>query len=311
LNSDFVDVIKKNDFFILMDLSWHMTRSYHAFRELKYNVSGVPRCTGHIYGVLNTISNVRKKYPGAVIVLCADGKPVERQEILGEIGLKYKDGREKPEYNIYQDFENLVRMAFLTPGVYFAKHDERESDDIMFSLAKIIEKENGDAFIFIYSGDDDMLQTITDRTCVVRELNGKGFNIIDDSTLVKDDKFLEKYKGCIAKELPIYRAIIGDKSDGLPGVERFPKKFAAELAKRCDGNINYVLREAAGNKMFEALESSWDKVQRNYKLMKLECRDDFDVVRKEDDGFAEKVMKLVDMYGMSSYRKDIERLQLS
>lgn len=310
MNSDFIEVVKSKNFFILMDLSWHMTRSYHAFKELTYNVGGVPRCTGHVFGTLNTIVNIKKRCPEGIIVLCADGKPLERQEILKEKGLEYKEGRERPDYNIYQDFENIVRMAMMIPGVYFAKHDERESDDLMYSLSKMIARENGDAVVLIYSGDDDMLQAIADRVFVVREMTPKGFDLITNETLTEGDKFVDKYKGCNSRELPVFRAIVGDKSDRLAGIPRFPKQVAAELAKRSNGVLDHVLREVSDSKILNILEENWGVVSTNYKVMKMEERIDFDVVRKDDEEFSEKVMKIIDSYGMESFKKEVEKNKL-
>ena len=54
-------------------------------------------------------------------------------------------------------------MLSIVPNLMFAYHPEEEADDLMYSLAKLYGEKG--SFCYIYSGDDDLLQSITDKIC--------------------------------------------------------------------------------------------------------------------------------------------------
>ena len=228
----------------LLDYSWHLHRSYHTFKNLTAGPNGLGRPTGHIYGILSTLQLLRTRYPDSVIILCQDGVPVKRRELYESKGLEYKSGRSELEFNFYQDIPTINGLAYLIPRVYLAYHPEQESDDCMYALAKQIESFSL-AKIYIFSGDNDLLQSISDNIMVFRNFNSitKNPNIIDNTYLKTDDKMISKFYETDSYHLPYFRAIVGDSSDSMRGIPRFPKRLAHHIAMRCSSVDDIFLQD--------------------------------------------------------------------
>ena len=99
----------------------------------------------------------------------------------------------------------------------------------MFSVSRIKDFDN--EFI-IFSGDNDLLQALDDSTKIVRKIVGNKFVV----EINQDDDYYNKtYESLLPSQIPIFRAIIGDKSDNLsPIIYRFPRKVAKLFAKNFD-----------------------------------------------------------------------------
>lgn len=278
-------IVKNRSVVVLMDLSWHLHRNYNALK-VGVDVEGYMRPTGHLYGILNTVISIRKGYPDALIIMCKDGVPRERQELQAAVeGQDYKEGRPELEFDFYKDIPVLESALYMIPGVVFAYNEDKESDDLMYALAKQIEQVSS-ADIYIYSGDDDLLQAIDDRTCVVRKMDYKTnqFIKIDNFVLGTDRRFYMKFRGTDAKHIPFYRAIVGDKSDKIQGIPRFPRELAREIAMGCtevEDIFKFIPVTIPGKRYMELLEENRERVVTNYKLMKLSADFNVNLMRRK------------------------------
>ena len=282
---------------VLVDYSWCLHRYAHVFKNLTAGDGG--RSTGHIYGMLQSIMSIKKGYQDAVIFLCQDGVPVERKEMFNTEEHSYKEGRPELEYDFYSDIPVINAMAYLTPDVFLAYHPEKESDDCMYALAKQITSFTN-AKVYVYSGDNDLLQTIDDNISVVRHFNKEGkFEEITENTLMTDEKLLSKFGGTRPCKLPYFRAIKGDTSDKMPGVPRFPTKVAADIANHVnsvDEIFSYPLSSASQK---QKLLEYRDRVELNYRMMKL--KDDWEVPIFRRNVNKDKVMNIMKSFRLNSY----------
>lgn len=201
----------------LIDLSWLLHRFAHTY---KFMTAGGGRPTGHIFGVIDSIKRIKKINFNSLVVLCVDGRPQRKDK-----SSDYKAGRPELEFDFYQDVNLIKAFSFCIPGVYVAYQEDKEADDLMYSIAKQVKSK-----VYIYSGDDDLLQTIDDRINVVRSLIAP-IKMISKDFVLTDERMLKKFRGTPVYALPFYRSIIGDKSDNIKGFERFPRELAANLAK--------------------------------------------------------------------------------
>lgn len=220
----------------LIDLSWTMYRSYHSLGHLTSTINGVTKPTGHIYGALADVERALKR--GAKVILCLDGRPKGKS-----LNPQYKAGRAKPEYNILQDRDVAVQAALQHPNVRAAYNENMEADEIIASLARLYESKGHQ--VEILSGDDDLLQTLTDNISIVRGPEEK-----DHITLVsyaKDDKFERKYHHTPPHQLPKYRALVGDKSDNLRGIDRIPRDLVVRLVPVIDYKNTQALISSVQN----------------------------------------------------------------
>jgi len=251
----------------VLDVSWLMYRGYYSLGHL--SVEGKP--TGHIFSVLRIVNSIHSQVPEAAIVLCLDLKSNYRKEIDG---VDYKEGRSKLAYNIHQDSEKIVNMATLLDRVYAAKAEGYEADDVMYSIAKKAERERSDSCITIFSGDDDLLQSLSDRIYILRELNKKNIKGMNERDILDDENYKKKYLGILASKIPLFKAIVGDKSDNIKGIERVPKDVLKRVIEYSDtpNSILYLdfpdLLSAKRNRL-KSLKENIDIIRRNYGLVKI------------------------------------------
>lgn len=291
------NVVSFHKYVVLVDYSWCLHRYAHVFKNLTAGEGG--RATGHIYGMLQSIMSIRKGYPDSVIILCQDGVPVERNEMFNTEEHSYKEGRPELEYDFYHDIPIINAMAFMTPDVFLAFHPEKESDDCMYALAKQITSFSN-AKVYIYSGDNDLLQAIDDNISVVRHFNKDGkFEEITEKTLMTDEKLLAKFGGTKPSKLSFFRAIKGDSSDKMPGVPRFPTKVAADIANHVNCTDEIYNSFYANVAQREKLLEFRDRIQLNYKMMALSDRWIVPIERKYVK--KDKVIQLIKRFRLNSY----------
>lgn len=268
---------------VVCDLSWLMYRSYYSYPISRFyyqDGDGIYKPNGHVFGVLRSIVELRKKFPNSDIVLCKDGVPKDRIELLGgsvEEGSdgklkitrgEYKEGRGNIPYNLHTDSDTICNLCSSLPGVYYAYDKFKESDDLMYALAK--NNKNRYDKIYVYSGDNDLLQTIDDNIFVIRSL-AKDAIILDDYWV----QMVSDYR-VPAKKLPIFRSMRGDVSDTIEGIyPRLSKDFARHVATNFDSieEIEWFTPPAQDPfiKWWERIQNpkSFKLLERNYKLMKL------------------------------------------
>lgn len=306
--SDRLDkVVEGRSQVFLVDLSWFLHRNYNTFRWMSVDVNGYKRPTGHIYGVLYTVATLRTKYPNCAIIICQDGVPVERQELYAKQGVIYKDGREDLEFNFYKDIPSIEQLCYLTSRVFWAYNEDKESDDLMYALAKQIE-EISDCDVLIYSGDNDLLQAVDDQVRVVRK-TGKDGELIEISNLeiTTDKVFVNKFYGTDSFHLPYFRAIVGDSSDNLKGIARFPRKLAHQIAMSCEQFDDMFKFQGVTNnekKYCALLVEEQEKVRVNYQMMKLSA--DFNVKLKRKKPDIDKSLALIEELQLSKYKRYLQ-----
>ena len=149
-------------------------------------------------------------------------------------------------------------------------------------MAKKYEKEGKQ--VVIYSGDNDLLQAVDDNVTVLRSFDAKKpGSFIDKTWVLTESKF-----GILPQFLPIYRSLLGDTSDSIPGVYQ---RLNRDVAKWIAMSIS-APDELAWLTPKTDLEKTWldrirtpecmSRFETNYKLMKL-CEIPVDVLRYTDN----------------------------
>jgi DNA polymerase-1 len=98
-----------------------------------------------------------------------------------------------------------------------------EADDVLGTLARQMSESGTDTLIL--SGDRDLLQLVSKRITV--RLPGRS---LSESTDYDPAKFEEQW-GFSPEKLIDYKALVGDKSDNIPGVNGIGEKTATELLR--------------------------------------------------------------------------------
>lgn len=265
-----------NQTVILIDLSWVLYRSHYAYGNLT-NQSGEP--TGSYYGLGRTIQTLKTSYPDALILLVDDGHPYERKQ-LNE---SYKGNREHSVH--FRDKKFTVDcMIQMVPDVYRIYNSIVEADDMMFSISRI--KQFNNQFI-IYTSDKDLYQALDDTTLLASEIN-KGYLVTKDVT---HEQYTKNFMDLHPRQLPYFRAVLGDPSDNLKIIiPRFPSKVAYYFAKNCikyDGYELHITKPTTKpddltDKQYEWLLKIYSSKEfmDNLKIMQLSYIDDIPVMPK-------------------------------
>lgn len=212
-----VDMPKGADGCLVVDVSNLAYRSFHAYSSLTTKDG---RSSGHVYGhvygsvrlLLATLRNHLD--PGRWCnVLCYDGAGAKkvRQAVLPE----YKAGRDDGRFNPCPEVRTVLADF---PGLH-VEQAEREGDD---AIVWIVEKlaATGQKVV-VLTGDRDLWQLKRFPSVHIYSPNLKRYVIPDD---IKSEYFVDD-----PARIPIAKALFGDNSDGIKGVERLQRKMVAPL----------------------------------------------------------------------------------
>ena len=134
----------------------------------------------------------------------------------------YKDGRAKTPEEFREQFP-YIREMLAARGIAYYDLAQYEADDIIGTLAKMAENISEDYQITVVSGDKDLIQ-LTDENTVV-EISKKGVAEFEAFT---PDYLMEKM-GITPAQFIDLKALMGDKSDNIPGVTKIGEKTGLKL----------------------------------------------------------------------------------
>ena len=234
-------------------------RGYYAMPGLSLK-DGTP--IGGVFGFASIAIEIIKQLEPDHIAIAWDIKgtsTTKRTEIYPE----YKAGRTKPPEDFYAQLPALreVLEAFNWP---LYELDHYEADDIIGTFA--CEAAEKDVETCIVSGDYDMLQLIAPKTSVY--ITKKGGM---DLTRYDREAFAEKY-GVQVEQFVDYKALVGDKSDNIPGVRKIGPKAAQTLLTKygtIDGIYEHIEELKGAQK--QNLVDDKDAAYMSQKLAQIYC----------------------------------------
>ena len=209
---------------LLVDGSSYLYRAFHAmpdFRSLENEPTGV------IYGVLNMLRHIHKKYPSDYSVCIFDAKG---KTFRNDIYPDYKANRPKMPDELADQIEPLMD-AIKAMGWPILIKEGVEADDVIGTLAQ--KANHQDIEVVISTGDKDLAQLVNERTKLINTMTNE---VLDIQGVIN--------KFGIPPELIVdYLTIIGDKVDNVPGVDKVGPKTALkwlEEYKTLDAIMEHV-----------------------------------------------------------------------
>ena len=213
----------------------------------------------------------KSKQPGIPVrvIFCGESRTkLHRTEIFPE----YKGTRKPNKNKDFAEFRNILERYIENIGYKLLRVDGAEADDVIASItAKLCHRcyckvpcVNCDCAkkyttdVVIFSGDRDLQQLLAwDRVLIYRA----------PGLFVTTESFEEEY-GIPVKKYGVYKALIGDKSDNIHGVEGF-----GPVKARIAINANTVaedIMELGGHKSSEEFKLA-------LKLVNLDTKIDIDL----------------------------------
>lgn len=245
-----------NNRLILIDGNSIVNRAYFALPMLTAK-DGSP--SGAVYGFANILVRAITEYRPKYIAVAFDmHAPTFRHKMY--------DGYKATRHGMPDDLAvqmPIVKEMLGLMNIYNVGREGIEADDIIGTLAKAHEVET-----LILTGDRDSFQLIDDSTSVL--YTRRGVSEVEVMTV----ESLKSSLGLTPAQIIDYKALAGDPSDNIPGVNGIGDKRATELLGKF-GSVAEIygrLDEIPG-KLREKLENGKETCALSYELatIKTDC----------------------------------------
>ncbi|HGO7109049.1 TPA: DNA polymerase I [Neisseria meningitidis] len=250
---------------LLVDGSSYLYRAYHAMGQNLTAPDGAP--TGVLYGVLNMLRRLRSEYPHDYCAVVFDAKGKNFRHQMFE---EYKATRPPMPDDLRPQAEALPDLVRLT-GWPVLVIGQVEADDVIGTLAKQ-GAEHG-LRVIVSTGDKDMAQLVDERVTLV--------NTMSSETL--DIEGVKAKFGVRPDQIRDYLALMGDKVDNVPGVEKCGPKTAVKWLEAY-GSLAGVMEHASEikGKVGENLQAALPQLPLSYDLVTIKT--DVDLHAELSDG---------------------------
>ena len=233
---------QKDNFLILIDGTAYLYRAFHALPPLT-NKQG--ENTGAIHGFLKALFKIIEDFAPEHIGLVFDAKGKNfRHDIYND----YKANRSKMPDELSEQIPKLYEILELLgyPPIII---DGVEADDVIGTLSKQFRKTK---VVRIFSGDKDFAQLVNSSVAII--------NPITLETM--DEVAVKKKFGIDAKHIIDYLALVGDKSDNIPGLPGVGSKTASRLINQY-GSVENIIKNKnlIRGKVGETLNENIDQLK--------------------------------------------------
>lgn len=233
---------------ILVDGSSYLFRAFHALPPL---VSSKGQPTGAVKGVINMIRSLVKSNPDSNIAIVFDAKgSTFRNRIFEQYKIHRPPMPDELRSQI-QPIHDIIRAM----GLPLLIIDDVEADDVIGTLAR--QAWSAGIRTLISTGDKDLAQLVNDHITLMNTMTNE---YLDEEGVLK--KF-----GVRPNRIIDYLALMGDKSDNIPGVPGVGPKTAVKWLLDFD-SIEEIIRnaESIGGKIGERLRENIDLLRLSYEL---------------------------------------------
>ena len=211
-------------------------------------VTSSGEATAGIFGFTSVLLRILEQERPDYIAVAFDRGRTFRDDLFED----YKATREKMPEDLRSQIDRIRELvdAFNIPRL---EMDNFEADDILGSVAKKVAGQG--IGVKIITGDKDLLQLVDER--VIVSLPGKSLADSKDYS----EKDVEDFLGVRPEQVVDFKALIGDKSDNIPGVPGIGEKTAAALLaqyKTLEGIYAHLdeLKPAQKQKLVEGREKA-------------------------------------------------------
>ncbi|WJV31585.1 5'-3' exonuclease [Rossellomorea sp. AcN35-11] len=225
--------------------------------QFMMNSKGLP--TNGVQGFMKHLLMATEHVKPTHIIVCWDmGSQTFRNDVFND----YKSNRNAPPVELIPQFD-LAKEVAEGFNLYNVGVVGYEADDCIGTLAKL---HQSDRKVSVLSGDQDLLQLLDDNIDIM--LLKKGFGNYQTYT---KDIFVEE-RGITPQQFIDVKALMGDTSDGYPGVKGIGEKTALKLIQqyRDISGILANLHELTPSQR-RKIEEDLDMLHVSRKLAEIHC----------------------------------------
>ena len=233
---------------VLIDGSSYLFRAFHALPPLS-NSAGEP--TGALFGVVNMLRAHLKEAPDYLAFVVDASGPTFRDALDPQ----YKANRPPMPDELRAQVEPMLQIV-TAQGIPILRVAGVEADDVIGTLA--LQAARDDIDVVISTGDKDFAQLVRPGVQLVNTMSG--------GKLDTDEAVVEKF-GVRAAQIVDYLALMGDKVDNIPGVDKCGPKTAAKWLGEYE-SLDGVIANAdkIGGKIGENLRAALPRLPLNRQL---------------------------------------------
>jgi len=276
---------------VLVDGSSYLYRAFHALPPL---VTSRGQPTGAVKGVINMIRALMKScgHSNIAIVFDAKGKTF-RNDIFKE----YKAHRPPMPDDLKSQIKPIHNIISAM-GLPLLVIEGVEADDVIGTLS--LQATDEGINTLISTGDKDLAQLVNQRVTLINTMTNE---ILDPDGVVK--KF-----GVEPCRIVDYLALMGDKSDNIPGVPGVGPKTALKWLQEYDSMEGIIENaEEIGGKVGERLRDNFGLLRLSYKLATIKLDVELNIslrnlTKKEDNKQA-----LYDIFTQMEFKTWIKELE--
>ena len=289
---------------VLLDVSAIMYRAY--FANMNFRTKNEP--TGAVYGFINTLLSIIKEFNPDYMAAAFDVKrsSLKRTEIYGD----YKSNRQSTPEDLVAQIPRIEEVldAF---NINRYRIESYEADDVLGSIAKKIARD--DLEVIIVTGDKDLSQLVEKNITIA--LLGKGTEG-EKFGMLRTAENVVNYLGVVPEKIPDLFGLIGDKSDGIPGVTKIGEKKALAIFSKYDSlekiyeNIDDLKNiEGIGPSLIKNLTNEKDIAFLSRELAKIFTNLDINV-EEENLKYSMDKEKLYELCKILEFKMFIKKLNL-
>ncbi len=270
--------------------NYHVLKNYPLLNTQGENVNA-------FIGFFKTLFFIiKEKNPEHLIIAFDSEVPTFRKQKYPN----YKATRDAPPNDLIPQI-GWIKEGLLKAKIPIFEIEGYEADDILASFAKKAKKNN--YLTYIISPDKDLLQTMSEYIKILK--------IENNSFVEMNNEYVIKKFGINSFQIKDYLAIVGDRSDNIPGIKGIGSKGAANLLREFKTLKGiYSNLELINKKHQEILIKEKENAFLSYDLVSLE--ENLQIPEIENfhlKNFSEEIISLFEKHSavalIKTYKKDI------
>jgi DNA polymerase-1 len=230
--------------------------AFRAFHAIPLSLTAPDgELTNAVFGFTSMLLNVlRDQQPEYVAVAFDIGKTFRHEMFDG-----YKGHRVRMPDELRTQIER-IKQVVETLNIPIFTAEGFEADDVLATLARQASRQGVDSLIV--TGDRDILQVVDGHIRVLT--SGRQFS----DTIIYDPAGVQEKYGLRPDQLVDYKALVGDKSDNIPGVRGIGEKGATDLLQKYGSlaNLYAHLDEVKPDRARNALVAGQADAELSFKL---------------------------------------------
>lgn len=276
---------------ILVDGSSYLFRAFHALPPL---VSSRGQPTGAVKGVINMIRSLIKGHADSNIAVVFDAKG---KTFRNKIYPEYKAHRPPMPDDLRSQIQP-IHQIIAAMGLPLLIIEDVEADDVIGTLSLQATEMGVDTLIS--TGDKDLAQLVNKHVTLMNTMTNERLDIggVENKFGVGPNRIID------------YLALMGDKSDNIPGVPSVGPKTALKWLQEY-GSMEGIIEnaDAIGGKVGEKLRENIDLLRLSYELATIKMDVELEIkipqlVHGEED--QQKLHQLFSEMEFKSWIKELE-----